>query len=260
LFDLVNIANNVTLEKKGRKKKTPGVQIDPKLLDESIDIDGTKTIEYLKKTRALVYRISSIHSSSLGLHPAVYFYSSSGRHQPTSFLAIVRLMMEFEKRDYFIKFSQQRRQFEDFLIKYKDFPNQIVVNSGSGLKGYAKLEQLFTEILTQIENGKDEAGILKSLNQDKRFEFLRVNQPTMTTKRKDFTTEVKSAVFLKDALENSIRCKICDCHVHQNAIHIDHVEAKREGGTGSLDNAQIAHPYCDSTYKDIKLKMTAASS
>jgi hypothetical protein len=81
---------------------------------------------------------------------------------------------------------------------------------------------------------------------------LRVTAPTLATKRKGFTTDVKSAAFLKDALgDNAVRCKICDCHIHPNAMTIDHTEDKKYGGTGSLDNAQLAHPYCNSTYKDI---------
>jgi Protein of unknown function DUF262/HNH endonuclease len=260
LFDLVNIANEVPLEKKKRGRKKAAGAATPKVADALADTDGATTIEFLKKTKALAYRISSMYASSLGLHPAVYFYSATGRHQPTSFLAVVRLMMEFDKRDHFVTFTKYRRRFEDFLIKYKDFPNQVVVNSGSGLKGYVKLEQLFSEILSQIENGKDEAGILEGLSTDKRFEFLRVTPPTLATRRKGFSTDVKSAVFLKDALENAVRCRICDCHVHPNAMHIDHVEAQREGGTGSLSNAQLAHPYCDSTYKDLEAKSAGSVS
>jgi hypothetical protein len=218
------------------------------------DTDGTKTIEYLKNTRRLVFRLSSAYASSLGLHPAVYFYSATGRHQPTSFLAAVSLMKAFEKKDHFATFTKHRRRFENFIIKYKDFPNQVVVSSGSGVKGYAKLEQLLSEILRQIEDGKDETGIIDALAGDERFKFLRTTEPTLATKRKGFSTEIKSAAFLKDALANAIRCRICECHIHRNAMSVDHVDAKRDGGTGSLDNAQLAHPYCNSTYKDIQQK------
>jgi hypothetical protein len=255
LFDLVNIANDVPPEKKkkGKKKKTAV----SKITDPLGDPDGTRTIEFLKNTKRLAYRISSNYSSSLGLHPAVYFYSATGRHQPTSFLAVVNLMKAFEKTDHFATFTRNRRKFEDFLTKYKDFPNQVVVSSGSGIKGYAKLEQLLSEILKQIEDGKDETGIIDALAVDERFKFLRTTEPTLATKRKGFSTEIKSAAFLKDALGNAVRCGICDCHIHRNAMSVDHVEAKRDGGTGSLENAQVAHPYCNSTYKDIEGKSKA---
>jgi hypothetical protein len=251
LFDLVNIANDVPPEKKKRGKKK-AAEVTLKKVDPAADTDGTRTIECLKNTKRLIYRISSGYSSSLGLHPAVYFYSATGRHQPTSFLAAVNLMKEFERKDYFATFTAHRRRFEDFLIKYKDFPNQVVVNSGSGIKGYAKLEQLFAEILKQIENGKDEAGVIDALSADERFKFLRVTEPTLATKRKGFNTDVKSAAFLKDALPEAVRCSMCNCHIHPNAMTVDHAENRRDGGTGSLANAQLAHPYCNSTYKDLK--------
>jgi hypothetical protein len=253
LFDFVNIANDVEMDKKkhGKKNKTV-LDAAPKVLDRLADLDGSKTIEYLKRTRQLTNRISSTHASSLGLHPAVYFYSATGRHQPTSFLAVVNLIKEFEQKDYFAAFCKNRRRFEDFLIAHKDFPNQVVVNSGSGLKGYAKLKQLFGEILAQIERGKDEVGIIAALSADGRFGFLKPVEPTLATTRKGFSTEVKSATFLKEALENAVRCSICDCHIHPNAMTIDHIEEKRNTGTGSLDNAQVAHPYCNSTYKEVK--------
>jgi hypothetical protein len=253
LFDFVNIANDIAPEKKKRGKKSKtAVDAAPRVLDPLADRDGSETIDNLKNTRRLANRISSIHASSLGLHPAVYFYSATGRHQPTSFLAVVNLIKEFEQKDYFATFCRHRRAFEDFLIAHKDFPNQVVVNSGSGIKGYAKLKQLFAEILAQIEQGKDEAGIIAALSVDERFGFLKASEPTLATKRKGFSTEVKSATFLKEALENAVRCKICDCHIHPNAMTIDHIQEKRQAGTGSLDNAQVAHPYCNSTFKDLK--------
>ena len=257
LFDLVNIANNVPPEKKSKGKKKAAAPATAKVIDPLDDADGAKTIDFLKNTKRLAYRISSTYASSLGLHPAVYFFSATGRHQPTSFLAVVNLMKGFEATDHFAAFTKHRRQFEDFIIKYKDFPNQVVVSSSSGIKGYAKLSQLLREILTQIEGGKDETGIIDALGADERFKFLKTTEPTLATKHKGFSTEVKSAVFLKDALDKAVRCKICGCHIHPNAMTIDHVEAKKDGGTGSLDNAQLAHPYCNSTYKDIAEKVAA---
>jgi hypothetical protein len=64
LFDLVNIANNVVPEKKSRAKVA--ILAPSKLIDPMADADGATTIEYLKKTKALAYRISSMFPSSLG--------------------------------------------------------------------------------------------------------------------------------------------------------------------------------------------------
>ena len=33
-------------------------------------------------------------------------------------------------------------------------------------------------------------------------------------------------------------------------ISMDHAQRKQDGGTGSPDNAQLTHPYCNSGYKE----------
>lgn len=100
IFDLIEIANEARVDKNGD------------------DADGTTTVEFLKQTRRAVYRISAIHASSLGLHPAVYFYSASGRYQPTAFLAIVKFIMELDKTNGFDRFTRCRQRFEGFFIRY----------------------------------------------------------------------------------------------------------------------------------------------
>ena len=95
-------------------------------------------------------RISGRHSSSLGLHPAIYFYSSGGRHQPTAFYAIVSLITEWEGTDAFARFTAVRARFEEFLKSYKRFVNQVTTKQGSGGKGYAYLRDLFTAIIDHL--------------------------------------------------------------------------------------------------------------
>ena len=63
IFDLVNIANGVTNE-----------------TELGDDETGEETIRFLKKTKRLLFRINGTDPSSLGLHPAVYFYSITGRY------------------------------------------------------------------------------------------------------------------------------------------------------------------------------------
>lgn len=62
--------------------KTNGIGKNDELED---DVDGQKTITYLNKCLKVVRRLNSVHPSSLGLHPAIYFYSKDGRHKPASF-------------------------------------------------------------------------------------------------------------------------------------------------------------------------------
>ena len=163
-------------------------------------------------------------------------------------------MMKLEKEDGFIKFSMNRRRFEDFLLNYKDFVNQIVRKYGSSLKGYGYVEMMLSSVLDSIEHGKPEKEILEALQLNPKLSFLKENTEETEKPQKDFNTATKSAVFLKKALENPLRCKICDCLIHKNTMTVDHIQEKKDGGRGTMDNAQLSHPYCNSTYKAYKEK------
>jgi Protein of unknown function DUF262/HNH endonuclease len=233
VFDLVNTINNV---------KSDSVL--------SIDQNGSETLKFLKSTRKTIYRISGNHPSSLGLHPAIYFYSANGRYQPTAFLAIVELIKDFEERNFYKTFTDHRQQFEDFILRYKDFANQVATVRGSGTKGMKILQEIYQATLNSLIQGKNENEILETLLHDKRFPFLKLDETKVNDFRKDFDTNIKSATFLRDAIKSAAKCNICHSLIHVNSISIDHIERKRDGGLGTLDNAQLTHPYCNSTYKN----------
>lgn len=234
ILDLINITNNITP--------------DTELPD---DETGDGTITKLKKTRKILGRISGTHPSSLGLHPVVYFYSTAGRYQVTAFLATIELFKEFDAKNQFEDFIKIRRSFEDFMIKYKNIVNQVNFKYGSGLKSYKRLQKLYLFIIDLIKQNKTDLEIVTALTKSVDFNFLTPEaieiEPTL---RKDFTTETKSAVFLRDALANPLRCKICNGLIHKNSISIDHIERKQDGGKGNVDNGQLTHPFCNTTVKN----------
>jgi hypothetical protein len=244
IFDLVNIANDQKVVDPSKSKKIPPAH-------SAVHPDGPMTVEFLRETERIVNRIVGTHPSCLGLHPAVYFYSATGRHQPTAFLAVVSLIKDFENRGWFEQFTSSRKDFEEFLLKYKDFSNQITIRMGSGVKGFERLKTLYLKVLDLISSGKGETDILESLRADGNFAFLVTpgSVPEKTTKRKRFNTDAISQTFLKEALGSPIRCKICHGLIHVKSITIDHIQRIREGGVGSIENAQLAHPYCNSTFK-----------
>jgi len=242
IFDLVNLANDTVI---GRV-----TQEVPK------DVDGSQTVEFLKKVRRVAYRISGTHSSSLGLHPVVYFYGATGRFQPTSFFGVVALVKRLESTDGFAEFTRVRRSFEDFLLEHKYLSNQITQKYGSGLKGYARVVTLYETLLAHLQGGiSDKEQLEKAISANNELSFLRfVPDEEDAVTRKYFTTDVKSSTFLAEAVANLLHCKICDGYMHRNSITFDHVQDKKDGGSGDPSNAQIAHPYCNSTYKDIIAK------
>jgi hypothetical protein len=244
IFDLVNISNDQKVVDPSKSKKIPPAQ-------SAVPPNGPQTVEFLRETERIVNRIVGTHPSCLGLHPAVYFYSATGRHQPTSFLAVVSLMKEFEKRDCFDKFTSVRKEFEDFLLKYKDFSNQITIRMGSGVKGFERLKALYLKVFELLSDGNTETQILEALKTNEDLSFLVVpgSVPEKITRRKRFNTDTISQTFLNEALGNPIRCKICHGLIHVKSITVDHIQRIREGGVGELGNAQLSHPYCNSTYK-----------
>lgn len=52
------------------------------------------------------------------------------------------------------------------------------------------------------------------------------------------------------SLKSVNKCAICEGLFHRNSITIDHKVRKVDGGLGNNENAQLAHPYCNSTYKN----------
>jgi hypothetical protein len=233
VFDFVNIANEV--------KDESTLKDDP---------DGSTTLDFLKVCHNVLNRITGLHPSSLGLHPVVYFYSSAGRYQPTSFLAMLLILHELENQGKFDAFIKSRQRFEEFLLRYKILTQQVVYRYGSGTKGYIPLSTLLQFILERILEGKDESQVVEAIQANTSFSYLQPKEILAQAGGKEFSTETKSAVFLRDALQNPLRCKICNGLIHFNSISIDHITRKQDGGLGTVDNAQLSHPYCNTTYKN----------
>jgi len=243
IFELVNLTNGVS----SRVTRVAGVNEDK---TPAADVDGRETIRFLKSTKRVVDRICGLHPSSLGLHPAVYFYSATGRYQPTAFLAVVRLIQELEHETLFEEFTRVRAQFEEFLLSHKIFVNQVTVKYGSGTKGFAQLKALFRSVFDALRVGKTSTEIVAGFTASDEFSFLQAGERVAQKAGKEFDQDTKSAAFLRDALGSPLRCKICAGLVHVKSISIDHVQRKADGGNGDVSNAQLSHPFCNTTVKN----------
>jgi len=215
-----------------------------------VDADGSATVEFLKHLRKASSRIAGMRPESLGLHPAVYFYSATGAYQPTAFLAAISFIQDLEAKNELRTFTSNRHDFEEMLLKYKYFINQIVRHYGSGSRGLTALTRLYRYLFDGVVAGRKDTEIVPVLLEDERLTFLKPIVDHDKGTKKDFTSERKSAVFLRQAIEGALRCGICHARVHVRSITIDHVQRKREGGAASEDNGQVAHPYCNSTIKN----------
>lgn len=226
------------------------IQPVPEGTKPAADTSGEATIQCLQKVQRVIQRISGEHASSLGLHPAVYFYGTNGRYQQTAFLATISLFRTFEANNYFKEFTLLRNAFEEFLLQHKNFINDVTVKFGSGTKGYAPLESLYRLILEQFENKQSDAEIEKTIHDDGRFPYLVFDAGKGITKSTKFGSDTKSAIALKTLLASAPRCKICDARLHVKSYNFDHIVKKEHGGIGAASNAQLTHFFCNSTIKN----------
>ncbi|HTQ60176.1 MAG TPA: DUF262 domain-containing protein [Candidatus Solibacter sp.] len=247
LLNLVNMTNKVAVD--SSKHKAPLEELIEK------DVDGERTIEFLKNTRRTIISISnqptSDYMKSLDLHPLIYFYSSNGRHLPSAFLATIEFIMEYMEKDKFKEFTRIREKFEDFLTEYNDFFSQIVLKTRGKMKAVHKIRDYFRLVAKECERGENAEAVVKSLQSSAEFKFLKLAAPLEGDEiSTDFTPPVKSKVFLRKKLETAIRCGICRARVPDQGVSVDHDVDKKLGGKGSEENARLTHHYCNSA-KDI---------
>ena len=87
ILDFVEFVN--PLPTTDTKTKQRGKKPDILAPTMGLDTDGSKTIKFLENVSNASSGIAGLKPQSLGLHPAVYFYSATGKYQPTAFLAAV---------------------------------------------------------------------------------------------------------------------------------------------------------------------------
>ncbi|MBL8299518.1 MAG: DUF262 domain-containing protein [Rhodanobacteraceae bacterium] len=245
IFDFVNIASDLPVSDKSKGKA--------KIIEKARP-DESKTLAVMRSTDRLARRLSGTHASSLGLHPAVYFYAANGRHQPTAVLAVAALIQKISRTNSLNEFTRVRAKFEDFLLEHKMFVNQLTTAYGSMAKGYRQISDYMEYVLNLFISGLESDQILLNLRDHDRYQRLVKEKPVRSSKAKEFSQDLKQFVFLKQTLESSFVCSICDARVDNKAMTLDHVKEKRDGGIAIAENAKWVHPYCNSTYKDFLAK------
>lgn len=245
IFDFVILANSVQIDDSTVKRD----------LNENLpkDEDGSLTIRYLELVRRKIRRITTSEPGSLGLHPLVYFYTRSGRFQPVAFLAVSQFIDWMIKEEKLNLFTYHRRRFEQFLMDHKEAYSLIVTKRGSGQRSRPALLDFFIKILTYLDEGKQDEQILAEIGREPLYYDLlhpRASRERGST-NPDFSSATKSATFISELKNSGVRCGVCEALVHRNSIQTDHIVPKNAGGSGGFFNAQISHPYCNSTFKQL---------
>ena len=210
------------------------------------DADGTATIKVLKRLRKVMFRITGNESPSLGLHPAVYFYSSTGRHWDVVLVSMVSVFSKAignNDHSFFRSFTRNRQKLEEVFLEHKTLIGQanIAIRSRNRVQKWSDLIER-TARGELFPDGVSADAILSALELQGR-----VVASEITEIGGSFSNSTKSAAFLKDSVKSALKCPLCGGLVlAEKSVQYDHVKPKSKGGTGATDNVQLTHPYCNS--------------
>lgn len=238
VFDLVNVVNRVGAADAANKRVVK---------DElPLDASGDQTISYLETVRTMIRRLCSNHPSSLGLHPALYFYSRSGTFQPGALLAFVELFREWDTQQ-FLAFTRVRADFEAFLVANRGH-TEAVRRLGSGSRSRPRLVAFYRRVITEFQSGASASTVEASLSADLTFSFfITPTLDLLDLGDGSFSRDAKGAAFIQSTLASAPKCPTCGGFMHRNGMQVGHRVAKRDGGSGTVDNSMMQHPFCNST-------------
>lgn len=220
------------------------------LTDTDDDIDGRATIVTLQKMLKLVNRVTGNSNGSLGLHPAVYFYGPTGRHSNPMFMGVMSLIgrkVSNNDQTFFNKFTVVREKLETILIERKDLIATILQKHLSA-KRVEKHELFLDQLIDYLHKNyiPSDTDIVNIAGLNGKIvvgEFSEL--------KKDFSDDDKSQVFIKSALSSALQCPICNGYLDvEKSVSYDHIKRLQDGGSGSANNCQLTHPYCNQSVKN----------
>lgn len=244
VFDLVNYTNEVDVMDTTSKVGNVNDNLP-------IDDDGEETLAFLEKVKKRLSRITTDSPGSLGLHPVVYCYTRSGNFQPTFFLAACIFAEHLAKSKKLKEFTEVRRSFEKYLVDNKDHFSLITHKFGSGARSLPWLVKYLELVLKNFIDQKPAKDLVSAFKSDPGFAVLTLPKlAPIDGSGKPFSSATKTSAFFASALQSGTRCGICSALVHKNSMQFDHIHKKSAGGGSHVENAQVAHPYCNSTFKE----------
>jgi hypothetical protein len=215
------------------------------------DQTGEGTVAVLRNAYEVLKRISGNKSGSLGLHPAIYFYNEKAKYSRFLFLAIVTIIQEKLRNnnsDWFRQFTSARAKLEQFLIENKSVIGMLIVNLSKGQR-VSKIKDLIEFLVRELKSPDGHVSIeqaIATLGLTGRIVDVRAIKTSP-----DISDDTKAAVYFREALPKAIHCPVCGGVLDPSkSVTYDHIERIREGGSGDVNNIQMAHPFCNSGYKN----------
>jgi hypothetical protein len=211
---------------------------------------GDDTVKVLKNSLQVLNRIAGNNAASLGLHPAVYFYNEKGKYSRFLFLgmtAVIQDKLRNNNAGFFKAFTAARKKLEQFLVDNKSLIGVILQNLSKGQR-VPKIRDLFEFLVNGLQDGKTVKVEDAIAHLGIRGRILDANVIQTSPHISDDT---KSMVYVRQAVETALRCPVCGGLLDPSkSVSYDHIDPKRKGGTGDTTNVQLAHPYCNTGYKE----------
>jgi hypothetical protein len=253
LLDLVNMVNGISPVMWMQQKTTKKNKSSP-LQQIADDADGSVTNRFLMRVKNAALLITGNHKGSLGLHPVVYFYGVTGKFHPAALLAAIKFFTTLEKDSRLVEFAVVRYPFEEFLVKHRHFINELSHSKGSRLRPVESFVAMYEIVLAQVKQDRDVTQIIEALHSDDRLKDLSEIREDDQKYRQKFSRDVKSAAYLRDAIETPVRCAICRARLHSRSMSADHGVKGEDGGQGNPENLRWTHYYCNNSRDAIELK------
>ena len=219
---------------------------------EEDDLTGEATIRSLKRTERMVQLFSSVAPCSYGLHPLLYCYSNKGNFRPASFYGAIEFIRTLDTNPAILKsFIEQRKNFEDFIFENDIAVQRIIDTYRRGLQSARHISDYYVCVLNLFASGKTSVEVQESILANPKYQRLKLTfSPELEVTTGAFNSGNKSEVYIQEAYKKAPRCAICGGLLHTHSISIDHIQRKRDGGLGCVENGQLTHPYCNTGVKN----------
>jgi hypothetical protein len=214
------------------------------------DDSGDGTLKVLRNSLQVLTRLTGNGPGSLGLHPAVYFYSEQGKYIRFLFLGMTALVsdkLRTNNSGWFKTFTSVRQKLEQFLISNKSTIGLVLQNLSKAQR-VPKMRDLFDYLVATAAKNEN-------LEIEKAIAQLGITGRILEVDGKHtsphISDETKSMLFIQNSISKALPCPICNGLLDpKKSVSYDHIDRVRHGGTGHIDNVQLVHPYCNTGYKE----------
>jgi hypothetical protein len=208
----------------------------------------------LENTLRILQYINSKEKFSLGLHPFIYFYSDIGKHKIGSYYGILQFVKYLIENNKLKDFIEIRARFEQIIYQYNFLVQQIIRKYRQSKRAYTIIKDYYILLMNLLRDHPNDAveTIISYIKKDNDFRFLQteiVDNEEVAVKS-NFSRGRKQQIKIRTFVSVLPKCPICGGYLDNRSISVDHIIRKADGGSNALENGQVTHLYCNTTYKN----------